>query len=100
MGPSVRDGRAERTERWLIAAGPATLYICSYREPSPPPVAGFRRYLGGPDKNIWGHGGGGFARLRWHAGQVWAVGGRREAPKSVVCAASAAESVVLTTISP
>ena len=23
MRPSVRDGRAERTERWLIAAGPA-----------------------------------------------------------------------------
>ena len=31
------------------------------------------RALGGLDKNVWGHGGGGFARLRWHAGQVWAV---------------------------
>jgi len=44
MGPSVRDGRAERTERWLIAAGPDTLYICTV-SPLHGQWPGLRRYL-------------------------------------------------------
>ena len=39
-------------------------------------------------------------RLRRNAGQIWAFGRRREAPESAICSASAAESVVLTTIKP
>ena len=58
------------------------------------------RTLGGLDRDVCGHGGGGFARLWRHVGQIRAVGWRREAPESAICAASAAESVVITTITP
>ena len=43
------------------------------------------RTLGGLDRDVCGHGGGGFARLPWYAGQISVVGGRRGAPESVVC---------------
>ena len=36
----------------------------------------------------------GLARLRRHAWQVWAVGGRREAPESAVCSATVVGSIV------
>ena len=42
------------------------------------------RTLGGLDRDVCGHGGGGFARLPWYAGQISVVGGRRGAPESVV----------------
>ena len=52
------------------------------------------RTLGGLDRDVCGHGGGGFARLPWYAGQISVVGGRRGAPESVVCSATAVGSVV------
>jgi len=52
------------------------------------------RTLGGLDRDVCGHGGGGFARLPWYAGQISVVGGRRGAPESVVCSATVVGSVV------
>ena len=63
----------------LVVVGSEVQLACCHLPLRLPSVAFCaRRTLGRLLPTVWGHDDGGFARLRRHAGQAWAFGGRRE----------------------